>query len=93
MREALYIAATFIRLVLIAVNIAMLLRVVVELLFQGEESPFLAFLAAITEVFVMPFRMLLSRFRFVQECPIDIPFFVTALVLSVLQSVLPVPTL
>ena len=93
MRELLFVLATFVRLVLITVDIAMLIRIVLELLFRGEESPLLVFLAAFTEFFIAPIRMLLSRFRFVQECPIDIPFFVTALLITVLQQVLPIPTL
>ena len=68
---------------------AMFIRALLSFFSRGE-SFFEQFLALITEPFIAPVRFLLMRFRFVQESPIDLSFFATFLIISVLQMTLPV---
>ena len=93
MRVFLYILASVVKLSFSVLYIAMLLRVILELFADREDNRLLAFLVMVTEFFVMPVRSFMMRFRFVQESPIDLSFLVTWILLSVVSSVLPVPTL
>ena len=89
----LYLFACTVRVALSAVHIAMFARAIVSLFVMGEENRLTVFLSMITEPFIVPIRFLLSRFRFVQESPIDISFTVAFVVIVLLQFILPVPTL
>ena len=71
------------------VETAMFIRAILSFFSRGEGF-FEQFLALVTEPFIAPVRYLLMRFRFVQESPFDISFFVTFLLISILQMVLPV---
>ena len=73
--------------------VAMLLRVILELFADRENSRLLMFLVMVTELLVAPVRSFMMRFRFVQESPIDISYLVAWILLSVVSSVLPTPTL
>lgn len=75
------------------VETAMLVRAVLSWFIMEEGNVFMTVLVFVTEPFITPLRFLLSRFRFVNECPIDIPYMATFFVLSFLQLFLPVPTL
>ncbi len=74
---------------LYAVNTAMFLRVIMSWFSRGEDNRFTVFLAVVTEPFVIPFRILFSRFEAIQNSPFDIPFFVAYLVTSMLPGLLP----
>ncbi len=52
---------------------------------NGEEGPIRRFLGAVTEFFVAPVRAFLERFEFVRRSPIDISFFVTFMLLSLIS--------
>ncbi len=82
-----------VRIFLGVISTAMLLRVVLSLFMFDEESLILSLLYAITEPFVAPVRALLSRIRFVAECPLDISFLAVALLVSFLEMLLPIPML
>jgi len=89
----LYILAQTVNLFLGLVSFAMLLRVLLSLFMPEDEGIIMGILVFITEIFVVPVRLILSRFRFVNETPIDISFMVAYFLLLLLRLVLPVPTL
>jgi uncharacterized protein YggT (Ycf19 family) len=53
-----------------------------------EEGPFLGILFAITEFFVAPVRAVCDRFGWFEGLPLDMSFFITAILLSVIRSFL-----
>ena len=89
----LYVLAQTVKLGLGAVSVAMLARALLSWIYMDGENTLTLFLAAVTEPFILPVRILLSRFRFVSESPIDISFVVTSLLIGFLVVFLPVPTI
>ena len=89
----LYIFAQTINLFLSLVYFAMFLRAILSWFMPEDGNAFMGMLVFITEIFVAPVRFFLSRFRFVNECPLDISYMAAFLLLMVLQMALPVPTL
>lgn len=53
-----------------------------------EESPVIRFLYAITEPVIYPMRVLLGRSELVQSIPIDIPFFLTMMLIYFVYALL-----
>ena len=91
----LYVTAKVISLMLSAISLAMFVRVIMHLLsmltsFDIEGNKIYIFCFAITEVFVTPFRYLCAKFNLFTGTPIDAPFFIAYLSISLLQSFLPI---
>ena len=89
----LYILAQTIRLFLSLVYFAMFIRAILSWFIAEDGNVVMAILMFITEPFIVPVRFLLSRFRFVNECPIDISYMVAFGLIILLQAFLPVPML
>lgn len=69
---------------------AMMIRAIMSFLGKNEEeNRFMFFLALVTEPIIAPVRALLSVFGIGENSPMDIGFFVTAILLSALSYVLP----
>ena len=62
-----------------------LLRVVLDIFFMGEENRFSAFLFGVTEPFVLPFRVLFERLGWFQNIPLDVPFLVSSMIITILS--------
>ena len=84
------ILADTVNVLLLVIETAMMLRAILSFFPLDEENRFVLFLALVTEPVIAPVRALLSRFKFIAESPIDISFFVTFLLLSILRVILPV---
>lgn len=87
MNYVVYITVMCVLVFLDAVSLAMLLRAIMSLFFMGESSKFGNFLFIVTEPMILPIRALCDRFGWFRGSPLDIPFFLTALSLSVLSMV------
>lgn len=90
-----YIFAKVISLMLSAISLAMFARVIMQLVamltqFNPETNKFFIFCFAVTEIFVTPFRYLCAKLNLFQGTPIDAPFFIAYLTISILQSFLPI---
>lgn len=72
--------------------LAMLLRAILSWFPLEEGNRFEAFLILLTEPLIIPVRVILSRFRFVEECPIDLSFGAAFFLLMILESLLPAVT-
>ncbi len=72
-----------------SVQICMLLRAILSWLPFDDDSPLVRFTYAVTEPLIIPIRSLLERSKSVQMLPIDLSFFVTYILLSVIQGLLP----
>ncbi|MBE6637705.1 MAG: YggT family protein [Ruminococcaceae bacterium] len=67
-----------------AVEIAMLARALLSWIVPDDDSAPMRFLYAITEPFIAPIRALMYHFNIGMDGPLDIPFFVTVILLSVI---------
>jgi len=84
----LVLTVNFVDLILGAVLVAMLVRAVLSIFMMGEESRFAMLLYYFTEPFILPVRKLLERFGLFQGTPLDVSFFITTLLLGMLQVLL-----
>ena len=90
-----YVIAKVIALMLRAISLAMFSRVIMELVSRMTShdvhgNKFFIFCYTVTEVFVTPFRYLCAKFNLFQGTPIDAPFFIAYLTLTMLQTFLPI---
>ena len=76
-----------IRFILSAVTLAMFVRAVLSF-FPIEEGAIHSFLALITEPFILPIRILFDKLNIATGIPLDIPFFVSYLLLTILTMFL-----
>jgi uncharacterized protein YggT (Ycf19 family) len=72
------------------IQLGMLARMILSLIGYDEEEGFGAYLMLLTEPVILPVRVLLSRFRALQELPIDLSFCVTFLLIGYLTYSLPI---
>lgn len=90
-----YIFAKVVSLFLSVISLAMLVRVILQLVMamtgrNPEENKFFVFCYTLTEIFVLPFRYLCAKFNLFTGTPIDAPFFIAYITLTILQGVLPI---
>ena len=90
-----YVIAKVIALMLRAISLAMFSRVIMELIsrmtsYDVHGNKFFIFCYTVTEIFVTPFRYLCAKFNLFQGTPIDAPFFIAYLTLTMLQMFLPI---
>lgn len=90
MQSVLYILARVAQIALGFAEVAMLLRAILSWFIMDDENPFMGFLYAVTEPFCLPARAVCDKFEVFDEIPIDAPFFITMLALSLLNTFLPV---
>lgn len=84
----LVLAVNLVDLILSAVLFAMLIRAVLNLFMMGEESKFAMMLYMFTEPFILPVRRILERFNLFQGSPLDVSFFLTTVLIAMLQTLL-----
>ena len=87
MAYALQIVSNVVVLLLMAVQLAMLLRAILSW-FPMDSNRFTDFLYSITEPFIYPIRLLFERMNWFQSLPIDMSFMFTYLILSVIIMLL-----
>ena len=74
--------------ILAGVLVLFLIRVISSWMMLEPESGLLYFVYTVTEFFVAPVRILLDRFEWVQQSPLDISFFAASLLIVFMQSLL-----
>lgn len=82
------IVILIVRILFIAIDIAMLLRVIFSWLFPEEDNALIRLAYGVTEPIIYPVRALCSRMGWFDDSPLDVPFFITALLLTLLSSFL-----
>ncbi len=70
------------------IQLAMLVRAILSWLPLDDDNKIEAFVYGITEPIIYPVRALFDRFDSLRTVPIDIPFFVTYILLIILSSAL-----
>lgn len=89
MTAAIYVLVHCLLLFVRVADFAMLGRMIVNILFMGEQTRIGSFLYVVTEPFILPIRALCNRFGWFQGLPMDMPFFLTAVMLMLLSIILP----
>lgn len=85
------IAYVIIRLAISLIGIlqlAMFVRAILSWIPGADENRFGDFLYALTEPFIVPVRAILDRIPFFQGFPLDMSFFFTFILLSILSTIL-----
>lgn len=83
-----YFIVSIVRILLFVVQTAMLLRAILSWFFMDEDNRVMAILYAVTEPFIIPVRALFDKLGWFRNLPIDISFFVTYLLLSIISMLL-----
>ena len=90
MSGGLYVVVRCAVLFIDIIMLAMTLRMLVGFLFMDGQSKFGAFLYVVTEPIILPVRALCERFGWFRGTPMDMPFFITSLLLLALRLFLEV---
>lgn len=88
MSALLYILSAVASLLLGLLLLLMFLRAILSWFPMDEDSSLSNFLFMATEPFILPVRAILERFEFFRSLPIDMSFFITAILLSILRAIL-----
>ncbi len=88
MKLFLILTVNFVDLLLGILMIAMFLRALLSLIMMGEENRFTTLLYYITEPFILPIRAVLERLNLFGGLPIDMSFFITTVLIGIVQTVL-----
>ena len=86
-----YIVAIVVNLVhlfLSVLSFAMLIRSILSW-FVEDDNRLMAFLVAVTEPIVLPFRYIFDRFNWARTIPLDVPYMVAFAVIILLSYILP----
>lgn len=89
MTNFVYVFTNLVSFFLMALEVMMFIRAVLSWLPIDDDAPVVSFVYAMTEPVIVPVRILLERSETVRNLPIDLPFFVAFLLLSVVQMLLP----
>ena len=88
MTQITYVFANVAYLLIGAIQTLMFIRAILSWLPMLEENSITDFIYQVTEVVIYPVRCILERFPAVASMPLDLSFFVTFILLSVLQTAL-----
>lgn len=88
MELAIYVMRQTLLLLLNVVDIAFLLRAILSWFDPERSGRFSAFLFLVTEPLIVPVRALCYKKNWFQSTPLDVPFLITILLLSLLQTVI-----
>ena len=89
MQAFLYVIARTVQLLLGFLELAMFLRAILSWFITDDENRLMLFLYAVTEPIILPIRALCSQIKALDESPLDVPFFITMLLLTLLNGLLP----
>lgn len=90
MQTVLYIIAKTVYVLLDTVSIAMFVRMILSFFIREEPGRLYMLTCYITEPFIAPVRFLMAKLNIGQDSPIDWSFFATALIISIIQTFLPI---
>ncbi len=85
MHNVLYVITATLRFLIAAIQFLMLARAIISWLPIEEDNPIVTFLYAVTEPVVYPVRCLIERLGWFEGFPIDMSFFLTFILLSILE--------
>ena len=86
MSYVLYLLVNTVLILIEVLQFAMLARAILSWIDPMQEWRISAFLRALTEPVIMPVRMLCEKMHWFEGMPIDIPFLITILLLSMIGT-------
>ena len=72
------------------ISSCMFFRVILQLFGNLENNVFYRIVATVSEFFVFPFRVIMSKLNIMQNTPIDAPFFVAYIFVALVSAFLPI---
>ena len=88
MQQLTYVFANVAYLLIGAIQTLMFIRAILSWLPMLEGNSLTEFIYQVTEVVIYPVRCVLERFEALAALPLDLSFFVTFILLSILQTLL-----
>ncbi len=88
MYQLLYVISATVRYLITVIQFLMFARAILSWLPIDDDSPVVNFLYAVTEPVIMPVRAVIERFGWFEGMPIDMSFFITFVLLSILEMFL-----
>lgn len=82
-----YILIATVRLALLVLRLCMLARALFSF-FPAEDSPIVSLLCFVTEPVIYPVRVLCDKLGIGDGLPVDIPFFITFIILTIISAAL-----
>ena len=79
---ALYVIVQCVLIFIDILSLAMFVRAILSWFTMGEQTRIGTFLYVVTEPVILPIRALCARFGWFQGMPLDMPFFITMVILS-----------
>jgi uncharacterized protein YggT (Ycf19 family) len=79
---ALYVIVQCVLIFIDILSVAMFVRAILSWFTMGEQTRIGTFLYVVTEPVILPIRALCARFGWFQGLPLDMPFFITMVILS-----------
>lgn len=90
MITVLYFVAKTVQILLGAVSLSMFVRMILSMFTDVTDNRIYAFCCFISEPFIIPVRFVLAKFNVGQDSPFDWAFFLTYLIIGLIQYMLPV---
>lgn len=88
MDQVLYVISTALSFLIDLILLCMLVTIVLNWLMVEEDNPLYLVFGGITEFFVYPLRFLCEQKGWFQSIPIDMPFLITMIAFSILNTLL-----
>lgn len=88
MHQIYYVVSVTVRYIIAAIQFMMMGRAIISWFPIDEDNPIVTFLYAVTEPIIIPVRSLLEHFGWFQGLPIDMSFFITFILLSIIEMFL-----
>lgn len=88
MYQLVYVITSTVKCIIGVLQLLMMIRAILSWIPMDEDNRIDAFLYAVTEPVIMPVRMLLDRFGLFEGMPIDMSFFITFILLSIVEMFL-----
>ncbi len=92
LKLALSVLATTLVLVIDAVQLCMFIHAILSWVApaHGEVGPIRGFINAVTDLVTYPVRLFIERFDWARRSPLDLSFFITFILLSLISTLLTV---
>lgn len=88
MELAIYVMRQTLLLLIDVVQVAFLVRAILSWFDPERSSRLSNFLILVTEPMILPVRALCQKKNWFQQTPLDVPFLITVLLLSLLQTLI-----
>jgi len=88
LHQLVYVITATLSLLLSAIQLLMLIRAILSWFPMEEDSNLIRFIYMATEPVILPVRSLLDRFGLFEGMPIDMSFFITFMLISIIRMLL-----